>query len=89
VKLCPVAVVPPRERDTIRKRVKADRHPRGNIPRLRHTHASQPINAADIVTIRQAARHAKPDISLRIYAHLFRKEDGKTAAAINAASGLS
>jgi len=27
---------------------------------------------------------AKPDITLRIYAHLFRKDDGKAAAAINA-----
>jgi integrase len=26
--------------------------------------------------------HAKPDISLRIYAHLFRKDDGKAAEAI-------
>jgi hypothetical protein len=30
-------------------------------------------------------RHAKQDITLRIYAHLFRKDDGKAAAAINAA----
>jgi len=29
--------------------------------------------------------HAKPDITLRIYAHLFTKDDGKAAAAINAA----
>jgi hypothetical protein len=27
----------------------------------------------------------KPDITLRIYVHLFRKDDGKAAAAINAA----
>ncbi|MHC2619270.1 integrase [Bradyrhizobium huanghuaihaiense] len=29
--------------------------------------------------------HAKPDITLRVYAHLFRNDDGKAAAAINAA----
>jgi integrase len=54
---------------------------------LRHTHASQLIDAGvDIVTISKRLGHAKPDITLRIYAHLFRKDDGKAAAAINAAS---
>lgn len=53
---------------------------------LRHTHASQLIDAGvDIVTISKRLGHAKPDITLRIYAHLFRKDDGKAAAAINAA----
>jgi integrase len=52
---------------------------------LRHTHASQLIDAnVDIVTISKRLGHAKPDITLRIYAHLFRKDDGKAAAAINA-----
>jgi integrase len=52
----------------------------------RHTHASQLIDAGvDIVTISKRLGHAKPDITLRIYAHLFRKDDGKAAAAINAA----
>jgi integrase len=37
------------------------------------------------VTISKRLGHAKPDITLRIYAHLFRKDDGKAAAAINAA----
>jgi integrase len=33
----------------------------------------------------QAPRgHAKPDITLRVYAHLFQKDDSKAAAAINA-----
>ncbi len=51
---------------------------------LRHTHASQLIDAGvDIVTISRRLGHAKPDITLRIYAHLFRKDDGKAAAAIN------
>ena len=38
----------------------------------------------DIVTISKRIGHAKPDITLRIYAHLFRKDDGKVAEAINA-----
>ena len=53
---------------------------------LRHTHASQLIDAGvDIVTISKRLGHAKPDITLRVYAHLFRKDDSKAAAAINAA----
>lgn len=52
---------------------------------LRHTHASQLIDqGVDIVTISKRLVHAKPDITLRIYAHLFRKDDGKAAEAINA-----
>jgi integrase len=51
---------------------------------LRHTHASQLIDAGiDIVTISKRLGHAKPDITLRIYAHLFSKADTKAAAAIN------
>ncbi|MET4721804.1 integrase [Bradyrhizobium japonicum] len=53
---------------------------------LRHTHASQLIDGdVDIVTISKRLGHAKPDITLRIYAHLFKKTDAKAAAAINAA----
>ena len=53
---------------------------------LRHTHASQLIDAGvDIVTISKRLGHSKPDVTLRIYAHLFRKDDSKAAAAINAA----
>ena len=55
---------------------------------LRHTHASQLIDqGVDIVTISKRLGHSKPDITLRIYAHLFRKDDSKAAAAINAAFG--
>jgi integrase len=56
---------------------------------LRHTHASQLLGAGgvDIVTISKRLRRSKPDITLRIYAHLFRKDDGKAAAAINATFG--
>jgi integrase len=53
---------------------------------LRHTHASQLIHeGVDIVTISKRLGHAKPDITLRVHAHLFHKDDGKAAAAINAA----
>ena len=56
---------------------------------LRHTHASQLIDAGvDIVTISKRLGHSKPDITLRIYAHLFRNSDGKAADAINAALAL-
>jgi Phage integrase family len=52
---------------------------------LRHTHASQLIdNNVDIVTISKRLGHAKPDITSRIYADLFRKDDAKASAAINA-----
>ena len=39
----------------------------------------------DIVTVSKRLGHAKPDITLRVYAHCFRKDDAKAAAAINAA----
>jgi integrase len=53
---------------------------------LRHTHASQLIDAGvDIVTISRRLGHAGPNITLQIYAHLFRKSDDKAAQAINAA----
>ena len=37
------------------------------------------------MTISKRLGDAKPDITLRVYAHLFRKDDSKAAAAINAA----
>jgi len=53
---------------------------------LRHTHASQLIaSGVDIVTISQRLGHAKPNVTLAIYAHLFHTDDSKAAAAINAA----
>lgn len=51
---------------------------------LRHTHASQLIDAGvDIVTISKRLGHASPNITLKVYAHLFRKDDSKAANAIN------
>jgi len=52
---------------------------------LRHTHASPLIvQGVDIVTISKRLGHSKPDVTLRSYAHLFRKDDSKAAEAINA-----
>jgi integrase len=52
---------------------------------LRHTHVSQLIDqGVDIVTVSKRIGHARPEVTLRTYAHLFRKDDGKAAAAINA-----
>jgi len=53
---------------------------------LRHTHASQLIDAGvDVVTITRRLGHASPTVTLRVYAHLFRKDDSKASDAINAA----
>ena len=53
---------------------------------LRHTHASQLIaSGVDIVTISRRLGHAKPSVTLAIYAHMFHIDDRKAAAAINAA----
>jgi integrase len=55
---------------------------------LRHTHASQLIDAGiDVVKISKRLGHASPNITLQVYAHLFRKRDDVSAAAINAAIG--
>jgi len=57
---------------------------------LRHTHASQLIDAGvDIVVISRRLGHASPNVTLGIYAHMFRKSDDKAAAAINAALAKS
>jgi integrase len=53
---------------------------------LRHTHASHLIDAGiDVVKISRRLGHATPAITLRVYAHLFRKRDDKSGEAINAA----
>ena len=52
---------------------------------LRHSHASQLIaSGVDIVTISKRLGHAKPSVTLAIYAHMFTSDDSKAAAAINA-----
>jgi integrase len=53
---------------------------------LRHTHASQLIDAGvDVVTIAKRLGHSSPNITLGTYAHLFRQQDDKAAKAINEA----
>jgi integrase len=53
---------------------------------LRHTHASQLIaSGVDIVTISKRLGHAKPSVTLAVYAHMFHTDDSKAAAAIDAA----
>ncbi len=53
---------------------------------LRHTHASQLIDAGlDVVTIAKRLGHSGPNITLKVYAHLFRDSDDKAAQAINEA----
>jgi integrase len=53
---------------------------------LRHTHASQPMDAGvDIVTISRRLGHASPNVTLKVYAHMFRKDDSKGSDAIDAA----
>jgi integrase len=55
---------------------------------LRHTHASQLIDAGvDVVTISKRLGHSSPNVTLGVYAHLFKKDDSKAAAAIDAALG--
>ena len=51
---------------------------------LRHTHASQLIDAGvDVVTIAKRLGHSGPSITLSVYAHLFRDNDARAATAIN------
>lgn len=61
-------------------------HPEITFHALRHSHASQLISAGiDIVTISKRLGHAKPNITLAVYAHMFATDDSKAAATINAA----
>jgi integrase len=53
---------------------------------LRHTHASQLIDAGvDVVTISKRLGHASPNTTSKVYAHLFQKDDSKASDAINTA----
>jgi integrase len=62
--------------------------PRVNFHALRHTHASALIDAGiDIVRISKRLGHADPSVTLKTYAHLFRRRDDLCADAINKAFG--
>lgn len=64
----------------------AEGFPQVTLHALRHTHASQLIDAGlDVVTIARRLGHASPNVTLAVYAHLFAKRDDKAAAAVNAA----
>ena len=60
-------------------------------PRSRSTDCGIPTpsqliaSGVDIVTISKRLGHAKPSVTLAIYAHMFHTDDSKAAAAINAA----
>jgi integrase len=64
--------------------------PNVTFHQLRHTHASQLIDAkVDLVTISNRLGHANPAITLKIYAHLFEQNDTAAADAINLALGAN
>jgi integrase len=55
---------------------------------FRHTHASALIAAGvDVVAISRRLGHSSPVVTLRIYAHLFKKDDRAAVEAIEAAMG--
>jgi integrase len=55
---------------------------------LRHTHASALIAAGlDMLTISRRLGHASPEITLRVYGHLFSNTDDAAAAAIDRVLG--
>jgi len=60
--------------------------PRVSFHALRHTHDSALIAAGvDVVVISRRLGHANPTVTLNIYGHLFKKDDGAAAVAIEAA----
>jgi integrase len=65
---------------------KSRKLPRVSFHALRHTHASALIaGGVDVVAIARRLGHANPTVTLRIYAHLFKKDDSAAVAAIEAA----
>lgn len=53
---------------------------------LRHTHASQLINAGmDVITISRRLGHASPNVTLGVYGHRFKNKDGQAAQIVEAA----
>jgi integrase len=52
---------------------------------LRHTHASQLIAAGmDVVAVSRRLGHAKPSVTLNVYAHLFASSDDRAAGILEA-----
>jgi integrase len=55
----------------------------GTLHSLRHSHASQLISAGmDVVSVSRRLGHAKPTVTLRIYAHLYAPKDDQAAAIV-------
>jgi integrase len=53
---------------------------------LRHTHVSQLIAAGlDVLTVSRRIGHASPEITLRVYGHLFENTDARAAEIMEAA----
>lgn len=72
--------------DRWRDAVKNRKLPKVTFHALRHSHASALIAAGlDVVAISRRLGHASPALTLSVYGHLFRNDDGKAAAAIEAA----
>ena len=53
----------------------------GYFPALRHKHASQLIAHGSILTISKRLGHAKPSVTLAVYADMFTSDDRKEALA--------
>jgi integrase len=52
---------------------------------LRHTHVSQLIaSGLDVLTISRRIGHASPEITLRVYGHLFSNTDSRAAEIMEA-----
>jgi len=55
---------------------------------LRHTHASALIAAKiDVLTISRRLGHSDPAFALRVYGHLFQRDDDPAARAIDGVLG--
>jgi integrase len=69
-----------------RSACKSRKLPMVSFHALRHTHASALIAArVDVVAISRRLGHAKPNVTLNTYAHLFNKDDSGAALAIETA----
>jgi integrase len=69
-----------------RKLVTSLKMPKVSFHALRHTHASQLIDAQmDVVTVSRRLGHGSPAITLSTYAHRFRPADGAASAVFDAA----
>jgi integrase len=82
----------PRSPDSLTKewgRLLADlKLPAITLHALRHTHASQLIDAGlDVLTISRRLGHSSPTITLTVYGHRFRNRDEQAAHVMETAFG--